>query len=221
MPAPRSFRTRALLLLLIAPNLSGIDLVSFESVHDFNQPAGDGEYLNEPVTEGIDGLLYGATRGGGPQNGGLVFRMEKGGASYRMLHAFGTNGWSGRYPMNGVIQAKDGRLYGRALSGGEANGATIFGLNTDGSGVQLLHRHGQRSGGPRPRRRRHRVVRRRTFRNDRGWWRRRLRRALPLPRPGRPALISRGHRHPACSRMTRVSPRRLTDKHAWSSTARE
>ena len=193
MPKARSLGRGALLLLLLAQNISAVDLVSFESIHDFNKPAGDGEYLNEPVTEGSDGLLYGATRGGGPQNSGLVFRMEKSGASYRILHAFdpssttngsapwggvvegrdgrlygatryggaegagtlyslardgsgfriihafSTNGWFGRYPMNSVIQARDGRLYGRTLSGGETNGATVFGLNTDGSGFQILH----------------------------------------------------------------------------------
>jgi uncharacterized repeat protein (TIGR03803 family) len=186
-------RTCALLLLTFTQSLWASDLVSFESIHNFNQPAGDGEYLNEPVTEGNDGLLYGATRGGGAYNSGLVFRLEKSGANYqilhafdpssptngsapwggvvegrdgrlygatryggadgagtvyslardgggfRILHAFSTNGWSGRYPMNSVIQAKDGRLYGRTLSGGEANGATIFALNTDGSGFQILH----------------------------------------------------------------------------------
>jgi uncharacterized repeat protein (TIGR03803 family) len=182
------------LLWCLAESLPAIDLVSFESIHSFNQPAGDGEFLSEPVTEAHDGLLYGATTGGGgPQDSGLVFRMEKSGAGYQVLHVFGppsatngvapwggviegmdgrlygatryggaegagtvysltrdgrdfkilhsfsTNGVLGRFPMNSVIQGRDGRLYGRTLSGGESNGTTVFGLNPDGSGFQVLH----------------------------------------------------------------------------------
>ncbi len=181
-------------VLWFAPALVAADLVSFESIHDFQRSAGDGEYLYDCVTEGTDGLLYGATlNGGGPDDGGIVFRMAKSGANYQVLHAFGplcitnglspwggviegadgrlygatrhggaelvgtiyslakdgsgfriiysfsTNGSSGRFPMNSVIQAKDGRLYGRTLSGGEGDGATIFGLNRDGTGFQNLH----------------------------------------------------------------------------------
>jgi uncharacterized repeat protein (TIGR03803 family) len=183
-----------LLFLGSTPALSATDQVSFESIHLFDKTAGDGEFLNEPVTEGSDGFLYGATSsGGGPLDCGLVFRVRKSGADYQILHVFGppsatngstswggviegkdgrlygatryggsgdagtiyslardgadfkiihhfpTNGSAGRFPMNGVVQAKDGRLYGRTLTGGEGGGATIFGLNTDGSAFQTLH----------------------------------------------------------------------------------
>jgi uncharacterized repeat protein (TIGR03803 family) len=182
------------LVFLLSMSARAIDLVSFQSIHDFKRSASDGEYLNEPVTEGSDGLLYGAAvNGGGPDDGGIVFRMEKSGANYQILHVFGpnvttngdspwggviegsdgrlygatrqggaelvgtiyslakdgsdfkmnfsfsTNGSAGRLPMNSVIQAKDGRLYGKTLSGGVGDGGTIFGVNTDGSGFQSLH----------------------------------------------------------------------------------
>jgi uncharacterized repeat protein (TIGR03803 family) len=171
-----------------------IDLASFEVIHNFKRIAADGEYLNDPVTQGSDGLLYGAAlNGGGTNDGGILFRMETSGANYEILHVFGplsttnglspwggviegkdgrlygatrhggtelvgtiysiakdgadfkivfsfsTNGNLGRYPMNSVIQASDGRLYGKTISGGEGDGVTIFGVNTDGSGFQSLH----------------------------------------------------------------------------------
>jgi len=182
------------LVFLQSISARAFDIVSFQSIHDFKRSASDGEYLNEPITEGSDGLLYGATvNGGGPDDGGIVFRMAKSGANYQILHAFGplsttngvspwggviegndgrlygatreggaelagtiysltrdggdfkmvfsfsTNGAAGRYPMNSVIQAKDGRLYGKTLSGGVGDGCTIFGVNTDGSNFKSLH----------------------------------------------------------------------------------
>jgi uncharacterized repeat protein (TIGR03803 family) len=181
------------LVCFLSMSARAIDLVSFQSVHDFKRSASDGEYLNEPITEGSDGLLYGAAvNGGGPDDGGIVFRMEKSGSNYQILHVFGlsttngdspwggviegkdgklygatrhggaedagiiyslakdggdfkivysfsTNGNAGRFPMNSVIQTRDGRLYGKTISGGEGDGVTIFGVNTDGSGFQSLH----------------------------------------------------------------------------------
>src|SRR5256714_11444149 len=182
------------LVFSLSMSARAIDLVAFQSIHDFKRSASDGEYLNEPITEGSDGLLYGAAvNGGGPDDGGIVFRMEKSGANYQILHAFGplsttngvspwggviegndgllygatreggaelvgtiysltkdggdfkmvfsfsTNGAAGRFPMNSVIQGKDGRIYGKTLSGGVGDGATIFGVNTDGSDFRSLH----------------------------------------------------------------------------------
>jgi len=91
------------------------------------------------VTEGKDRRLYGATRHGGAELVGTIYSLMKDGSDFRIIYSFSTNGASGRYPMNSVIQAKDGRLYGRTLSGGAGDGATIFGLNTNGTGFQSLH----------------------------------------------------------------------------------
>jgi uncharacterized repeat protein (TIGR03803 family) len=91
------------------------------------------------VIEGKDGRIYGATRHGGAELAGLIYSLNKDGSDFKIIYSFSTNGAFGRFPMNSVIQAKDGRLYGKTLSGGVGDGGTIFGVDTDGSNYQCLH----------------------------------------------------------------------------------
>src|SRR5437868_12173356 len=123
------------LVILFSVSARAIDLVSYESIHILKRSVSDGEYLNAPIIEGSDGLLYGATvNGGGPDDGGIVFRMEKSGANYKILHVFGplstTNGISS---WGGVIEGKDGRLYGATRHGGAELAGSVFSLTKDGS----------------------------------------------------------------------------------------
>src|SRR5206468_991849 len=76
---------------------------------------------------------------GGAELVGTIYSLTKDGGDFKMIFSFSTNGSLGQLPMNSVIQAKDGRLYGKTLSGGVGDGGTIFGVNTDGSGFQSLH----------------------------------------------------------------------------------
>src|SRR5258706_13078175 len=121
-------------LIAFALTAAAVDQVGFESIHDFKRSAADGEYLNDPITEGSDGLLYGAAlNGGGSADGGIVFRMEKNGGNYQILHVFGpssaTNGIS---PWGGVIEGKDGKLYGAVRHGGAEDAGIIYSLAKDG-----------------------------------------------------------------------------------------
>src|SRR6185503_2297008 len=79
------------------------------------------------------------TRRGGLSDAGTVFRMAKDGTAFEIVRHFTTNANDGAFPLNNVIEGRDGRLYGRTLSGGAGDGSAIFGLNKDGSDYAVIH----------------------------------------------------------------------------------
>src|SRR6185436_786780 len=64
------------------------DVANYQQLRRFDGTPTDGEYFYDGVTEGSDGKLYGAMVNGGPQDGGVVFRMNKDGTGYELLHIF-------------------------------------------------------------------------------------------------------------------------------------
>ena len=119
------------------------DRSGYEVLHDFmpHMPT-DGLSPWGTVIEGSDGSLYGATRHGGLSDAGIIFKLNKDGTAFAIVRSFTTNVGEGAYPLNGVIEGSDGRLYGRTLRGGAKNGNAIFRLNRDGSGYTILHSFG-------------------------------------------------------------------------------
>jgi len=103
----------------------------------FASPGGDGQ-LPGSVLEGSDGSLYGTASSGGSTNGGLVFKLNKDGSGYVVVRNFGLFPGDGRNPQAGLLQGSDGALYGVTSSGGHTNAGTVFKLNKDGSGYALL-----------------------------------------------------------------------------------
>ncbi len=91
----------------------------------------DGSSPNGSLIAGRDGNFYGTTSsGGGPfnANDGTVFEMTPQG-TVTILHSFndGSVDTDGYSPADGVIQGKDGNLYGTTSSGGSnGNGGTIY-----------------------------------------------------------------------------------------------
>ncbi len=89
---------------------------------------------------GKDGRLYGTATcfqvfG---TNHATVFGVNRDGTGLSVLHHFGDIVRDGTYPANGVIEASDGALYGITQLGGSLNYGTVFKVNTDGSGYQIL-----------------------------------------------------------------------------------
>jgi uncharacterized repeat protein (TIGR03803 family) len=89
------------------------------------------------LVEGRDGALYGVTLYGGASNYGTVFKLNRNGTGFAVLHDF--SGPEGRYPYFALIAARDGVLYGTAPGGGASESGTVFRLNEDGSGYEVLH----------------------------------------------------------------------------------
>lgn len=91
-----------------------------------------------PLLEADDGRLYGITRSGGPDNSGVLYRIDRDGSGFTVLHAFSAEAANvdGRYPRQ-LLQADDGHLYGVAQSGG-LNGMGVLFRHHMADGFQPL-----------------------------------------------------------------------------------
>src|SRR5258705_253846 len=113
-------------------------LIGYQQLYAFKGGTSDGEYLYDAIIEGADGRLYGTTVNGGPEDGGLVFTMNKDGSGYAILHHFRVSPTNGLSPWGGVIQGSDGRLYGATRHGGATDAGTVFSINTNGTGFAIV-----------------------------------------------------------------------------------
>jgi len=117
---------------------------NFTALHAFNyvshtmaRDTSYGLYPYGGLTEGGDGLLYGAAYGGGyfPNGGyfaGTLYRLHKDGSNLALLHSFAgknplteTNA-DGANPLAGLLQANDGKFYGLTRAGGPYASGTLF-----------------------------------------------------------------------------------------------
>ncbi len=92
------------------------------------------------LVQGSDGNFYGTTGYGGTNNAGTVFKISTTGA-LSSLYSF-TGGNDGSGPVAGLVQGRDGYLYGTtgggAKGGGGKNGCgTVFKISTDGALTSL------------------------------------------------------------------------------------
>jgi uncharacterized repeat protein (TIGR03803 family) len=115
------------------------DGAGYQLLHSFGFDSEDGINPYEGLIEGSDGMLYGATRYGGGVDAGTIFKLNKDGSGYLVIHRFTGQAGTGSLPTAGVIEGHDGRLYGRTLNGGIADGATIFRLACDGTDFTILY----------------------------------------------------------------------------------
>jgi uncharacterized repeat protein (TIGR03803 family) len=116
-------------------------------LHNFSFAQGFQPYNGSPII-GQDGMLYGVTELGG-YGYGVVYRMSLDGSNFQVLHVFesrflnldGLNSFNydGADPQAALVQGPDGTLYGTAFGLGVFNEGSIFKLNPDGSGYQIIH----------------------------------------------------------------------------------
>jgi uncharacterized repeat protein (TIGR03803 family) len=94
--------------------------------------------------------LYGTAGGGGPDPAnGTIFRLNTDGSGFTVLKAF-TGKPDGSLPYDKLILSGT-TLFGTTLSGGNSNNAgTVFRLNTDGSGYEILKRFADSPDGSSP-----------------------------------------------------------------------
>src|SRR3989442_398809 len=92
----------------------------------------DGAYPYGGVILGTDGNLYGTASQGGAANAGIVFQLTPDGR-LTALHASAGGATDGTYPLGGLIQGSDGNFYGTTLSGGGADGGTVFQVTPAGT----------------------------------------------------------------------------------------
>lgn len=104
---------------------------AFTTLYDFTGGS-DGSGPIAGLLQDTNGILYGTAEFGGDANGdGTIFQITTNGA-FVSLYEF-ANGSDGAIPMAGLLQARDGELYG-TTSGGNTNGAgIIFRISTSGT----------------------------------------------------------------------------------------
>src|SRR6266478_4039539 len=93
-----------------------------------------------PLIEASDGALYGTTYGYPLiSDDGGVFKMNKDGNGFSVLHVLAQDGSEGSSPTGALIEATNGVLYGTAFDGGPSGLGSLFKMNLDGGGFAVLH----------------------------------------------------------------------------------
>jgi uncharacterized repeat protein (TIGR03803 family) len=116
-------------------------------LHAFSGMPSDGAnpQYGSLATDGT--VLYGLTLNGGTANNGALFKINVSGSGYQVLHsfaglAFGTGSTNDGARPFGAPLLIGSTLYGTTIFGGTNGSGTLFKINTDGSGFQLLHSFG-------------------------------------------------------------------------------
>ena len=113
----------------------------FAVLHHFGISASDGD-SPRALLQGSDSALYGITSRGGSNSFGTVFKLLTDGSDYSVLHDFNGPAGDGSYPEESLLSASNGALYGVTSSGGSNYSGTVFKLNQDGSGFDIVHNFG-------------------------------------------------------------------------------
>lgn len=111
----------------------------FERIHHFGSVPADG-HLAGALLIGSDGWLYGCTVYGGDRDQGIIFKINRDGGGYAVLHHFDNTSRRGGRPTyhRPLLEASDGLLYG-AADGGDNRAGVLFCIGRDGSGFRLVH----------------------------------------------------------------------------------
>jgi uncharacterized repeat protein (TIGR03803 family) len=107
-------------------------------LHDFSWETADASNPLGGLVEGVDGILYGTTGFGGGSNQGTIFKINKDESGYEILHRFTGELGTGARPTARLLEASDGKLYGRLAAGGDGDGSALFRIRKDGSDFELL-----------------------------------------------------------------------------------
>ncbi len=91
--------------------------------------------------------LYGMTGSGGDGMGGTLFKMNTDGSGFNLLHSFVAYGPSDGGMPFGTLTLSGSTLYGTTAQGGASGVGTVFSVQTDGSGFNLLHSFSTLDGG--------------------------------------------------------------------------
>ncbi len=107
----------------------------FQVLHEFSGTVGA-----DPVADlALSGsTLFGTASFGGSSDAGIVFAVNTDGTGFQVLHTFTAGATDGERPLAGLTLVGS-TLFGTTEFGGTANLGTLFSINTDGTGFQLLH----------------------------------------------------------------------------------
>ncbi len=119
-------------LFSIGTNGSG-----YKVLYSFSGKTADGAYPEAGLTL-LGSTLYGTTDAGGSDNAGTVFSYDPGDNAEQVLYSFSGGPTDGADPEAGLTVVGSS-LFGTTTGGGIAGYGTVFSINPDGSGEQVLH----------------------------------------------------------------------------------
>lgn len=90
-----------------------------------------------PLLVTPDGMIFGGASGGSHQSG-ILYRLHTVGTGYQVIHHFAGGPEGGDGPYSGLVEYRDGALYGTTVEGGIDGAGTIFRINKNGSGFAVL-----------------------------------------------------------------------------------
>jgi uncharacterized repeat protein (TIGR03803 family) len=135
------------MVLILGLGYPSIGWTGYSILHNFEGPPTDGRSPSGSLAQDST-YLYGMTSQGGyapdyTGGYGALFRVNKDGTNYTILHSFGDGSVvnDGLGPEVDLILSGS-TLYGVTTAGGSNGGGTIFKINTDGSGYTTLHSFG-------------------------------------------------------------------------------
>jgi uncharacterized repeat protein (TIGR03803 family) len=114
---------------------NGAKAQTFTTLHSFTNSSDGGVPFAGLVL--VNGALYGTTSQGGDFGGGTIFSIKPDGTSFTPLHSFQSNA-EGAHPL-GHLVSLGGVLYGAASQGGPYGSGTLFKINPDGTGFNVLY----------------------------------------------------------------------------------
>lgn len=112
----------------------------FTVLHSFRGTDGMG-----PVGDLVQdeaGFLYGVAGGGSVSTNGVVFKIHVDGSGFAVIKDFAADGSEGWEPGGGLMRASNGLLYGTTYGGGAFDSGTVYTVNTDGTGFEILREFG-------------------------------------------------------------------------------
>ena len=120
----------------------------FGLLHSFTGGADDGRDPQGSLTL-AGSKLYGMTNGGGSNGEGTIFGINTDGSGFTLLHSFDPFDSGGAVEPNGGngLTLVGSKLYGMTYWGGDEQTGTIFSINTEGTGFELLHSFNPIEGG--------------------------------------------------------------------------
>lgn len=125
---------------------------NFIVLHSFT--GNDGVSPESALIEGTNGVLYGTAFDGGTNGDGTVFRIDKSGSNFAVIHYFTGGANDGFAPFAKLFKGPNGKLYGTTESGGLYNsintGGVAFSMDYNGSNYTVLHNFGSAGDGSTP-----------------------------------------------------------------------
>jgi len=98
---------------------------SYKILKLFSSSGEDGNYPEGGVTQASNGKLYGLTRSGGEHSDGVLYEYDLENKTYTLKVSFDRS-VTGETPVNRLLEAANGLLYGITYEGGLSNEGVLF-----------------------------------------------------------------------------------------------